>query len=329
MTVNQAFDHFMKDYVNLDSDVVEKARLSRDNLLENVAEFDNKEDFFHLYPDRHIQFGSFARKTKCRELDDIDMMVCISADGATYSSERNWNDIRIIPSNTSDIQQQCKDEYGYLDSRKVLNVFKKKLSHVREYSRSDIKYNQQAVVLNLLSKDWSFDIVPCFFTVKELDGRDYYLIPNGDGHWEKTDPRKDRDTVTETNQGNDGRLLELIRLVKIWNRKSSVVTIPSYVLETLIVSFGQKNMPITLDLKQRFSDALAYLQNAIYCRVEDMKDIQGDLNTLSIQQINSFSSQCEADRQLVQEALDWENSGYITTALQKWRKILGNGFPQE
>lgn len=38
MTVNQAFDHFMKDYVNLDSDVVEKARLSRDNLLENVAE---------------------------------------------------------------------------------------------------------------------------------------------------------------------------------------------------------------------------------------------------------------------------------------------------
>lgn len=82
--------------------------------------------------------------------------------------------------------------------------------------------------------------------------------------------------------------MELIRLVKIWNRKSSVVTIPSYVLETLIVSFGQKNMPITLDLKQRFSDALAYLQNAIYCRVEDMKDIQGDLNTLSIQQINSF-----------------------------------------
>lgn len=37
--------------------------------------------------------------------------------------------------------------------------------------------------------------------MKELDGRDYYLIPNGDGHWEKTDPRKDRDTVTETNQG--------------------------------------------------------------------------------------------------------------------------------
>ena len=38
-TVNNAFAEFMRDIVNLDSDVVSKARTSRDNLLDNIAEF--------------------------------------------------------------------------------------------------------------------------------------------------------------------------------------------------------------------------------------------------------------------------------------------------
>lgn len=35
-TVNNAFVEFMKDIVNLDPDVVCKARTSRDNLLDNI-----------------------------------------------------------------------------------------------------------------------------------------------------------------------------------------------------------------------------------------------------------------------------------------------------
>lgn len=44
-TVNSAFSEFMKDIVNLDPDIVSAARASRDNLLENIAEFDNQTDF--------------------------------------------------------------------------------------------------------------------------------------------------------------------------------------------------------------------------------------------------------------------------------------------
>ena len=39
----------MKDIVNLDPDIVSAARASRDNLLENIAEFDNQTDFFSTY----------------------------------------------------------------------------------------------------------------------------------------------------------------------------------------------------------------------------------------------------------------------------------------
>lgn len=44
-TVNSAFSEFMKDIVNLNPDIVSAARASRDNLLENIAEFDNQTDF--------------------------------------------------------------------------------------------------------------------------------------------------------------------------------------------------------------------------------------------------------------------------------------------
>lgn len=82
MTVNEAFADFIQNTVNLDSEVVKAARKSRDNLLDNISEFSEKDGFFNLYSEFNVQFGSFASKTKCRELDDIDMMIGISADGA-------------------------------------------------------------------------------------------------------------------------------------------------------------------------------------------------------------------------------------------------------
>ena len=55
-TVNTAFSEFMKNIVNLDPDVVSAAGKSRDNLLDNIDEFDNKDDFFDdLYKNFEIE----------------------------------------------------------------------------------------------------------------------------------------------------------------------------------------------------------------------------------------------------------------------------------
>ena len=45
-TVNNAFDEFMKNTVNLDSDKTSMARKSRDNLIDNINEFSGDDDFF-------------------------------------------------------------------------------------------------------------------------------------------------------------------------------------------------------------------------------------------------------------------------------------------
>lgn len=234
-TVNNAFAEFMRDIVNLDPDVVSEARTSRDNLLDNIAEFDDKDGFFDLCDSFNVHFGSFARKTKCCDLDDVDLMIGIAANGATYYSDDPWDEVRITASTTNAAQKDCTREDGTLNSTQVSNKFKKKLESVREYSRSEIRRNGEAIILNLKSKEWSFDIVPCFHTVQESNGRSYYLIPNGNGNWKKTAPDKDKGFVEDytpyfrsqysvgqlTWEGHD--FLDKVREGTVWNRIKEAV----------------------------------------------------------------------------------------------------------
>jgi hypothetical protein len=84
-TVISAFNEFLSDIVNLDSDVSKQARSSRDWLVDQIKALSDKNDEFPaLYSEKDIFYGSFARRTKIRELDDLDMVICLKALGTTY-----------------------------------------------------------------------------------------------------------------------------------------------------------------------------------------------------------------------------------------------------
>ena len=327
-TVNKAFEEFMRDSVNLDPDIVSSARDSRDNLLSNIAEFSEKNGFFKLWKDKNIQFGSFARKTKCRELDDIDLMICISADSATYSSfGRTWDNIVIIPG-VNEAHKECIDDYGYLSSTKVLNRFKKELQNVREYSRSELNRRGEAVVLNLISKDWSFDIVPCFLTSEDSYGKQYYLIPYGNVNWKKTDPAIDRDHIIQTNQSHDGKVLELIRLVKKWNKVKNVKTMPSYLLETMVINYCDSISSLNNYIDLRFRDCLLYIANHILNNVYDLKRIQGNINDLSTDDQYAVKQKAQNDYDKACAASDFEMTQKdMNKSISKWGEIFGSDFP--
>lgn len=326
-TVNNAFDEFMKDIVNLDPEIVSAARVSRDNLLDNIAEFDDKDGFFDLCDSFNVHFGSFARKTKCRELDDIDLMIGIAANGATYNSNDPWDNVKITASTTNSAQKDCTRDDGTLNSTQVSNKFKKKLESVREYSRSEIRRNGEAVILNLKSKDWSFDIVPCFHTVTESDGRAYTLIPNGNGNWKKTAPDKDKEHVTTTNQAKNGRVLELIRLCKKWNKVKNAKTLPSYMLETMIVNFADSQTELSQWIDLRFRDALKYLADHVMNPVYDMKEIQGDINDLDFTDKLTLQQKAQSDCEKACDAGTQESANNQKDAIKKWGEILGSDFP--
>lgn len=68
-TVNNAFAEFMKEKVNLDQEKTKTARSSRDNLIDNIKGFSGDTDFFAVYKDKILRFGSFERRTKIRPID--------------------------------------------------------------------------------------------------------------------------------------------------------------------------------------------------------------------------------------------------------------------
>ncbi|MCM1566682.1 MAG: nucleotidyltransferase [Dehalobacter sp. 4CP] len=328
ITVNSAFSEFMRDIVNLDPNVTTNARQSRDNLLSNIAEFDNIDGFFDLCESFNIHFGSFARHTKCRELNDIDLMVGIAANGATYNSYDNWDNVRITASTTNQAQKDCTRDDKTLNSTQVVNKFKKQLENVREYSRSEVKRSGEAIVLNLRSKDWSFDIIPCFHTVTESDGRAYYLIPNSKGNWKKTDPTIDKEKVTSTNQNKDERVLELIRLFKKWNKVKNATTLPSYLLETLLIDYCQTVSSLSEYIDLRFRDALPYVSQHIYNPIYDMKNIQGDINALSYADRVVISNKALTDYDKACKASYAElTEKDQKKAINLWGEVFGSDFP--
>lgn len=176
ITVNNTFNEFLKNTVNLDPDITSKARKSRDNLISNINNFSGNDDFFKTYNDKTLNYGSFARKTKIRELDDIDIMLCLNADGRTYEA----NSFTIYGLQSDKDNNLCNNYTNELNSTKVINRFISKLKNLNDYKKSEMHKNHEAATLQLKSYTWNFDIVPCFYTTA-----DFYLIPDGYGGWKK------------------------------------------------------------------------------------------------------------------------------------------------
>ena len=84
-TVNEAFNEFLRESINLDYDETQLARNSRNWLLTQIHSFPIKDlSFPRLFPEKDIFFGSFARRTKKRELDDVDIMIALHAERGYY-----------------------------------------------------------------------------------------------------------------------------------------------------------------------------------------------------------------------------------------------------
>ena len=147
-TVDNAFAEFLRDTVNLDADETKTARSSRDWLLdEQINALPNRySDFPLLAPAYHLNYGSFARKTKIRPLNDIDMMIGLHGEGSTYLDYGDRVEITVNPY-AQRLTDLCHDDASLLNSKKVLNKLKAGLSEVPQYKLAVIKYTQQATVL--------------------------------------------------------------------------------------------------------------------------------------------------------------------------------------
>jgi len=328
-TVNAAFDVFLTQYVNLDPDETKLARDSRDWLLSQIHSFPSKDEkFLRLYSEKDISFGSFARRTKKRELDDIDMMIALHAEGSCYNEFTDR--IEIYISDSADrLKELCCDNTNILSSRRVINKFISLLNQVPQYEKAEIKLNMEAATLDLKSYSWTFDLVPCFFTQKNWFNKDYYLIPDGQGHWKKTDPRIDRNRVTEINQLQGGSILNVIRLMKYWNRRPTMPSMSSYLIENMILDFYSTQIYTEtseyVDLE--VPKILQYIKDKVFYPVNDPKEIQGDINKLSYEEQTKISNRAYADYKKALEARELKKQNDHKSSITKWSEIFGSSFP--
>lgn len=327
-TVIAAFNEFLSEHVNLDPTITTQARASRNWLLDQIQVLPSKySDFPVLYPDVDIYYGSFARRTKIRELDDLDMIVGISALGTTYLDYGSTVHL-VVPYGIA-LRDLCHDGTNLLNSRRVINKFVNCLSNVPQYAKSDIKRNGAAAVLNLTSYTWSFDIVPGFFTTPEWDGRTYYIIPDGEGHWMKTDPRIDRERTTAVNQAHDGNVLNVIRSIKYWNRRPTMPTMPSYLLECIILNYYESRTYKAVSFVDlEVGSVLSYLATAILGPIQDPKHIQGDINTLMWDDRATILSRANSDTAKATAARAAENTKDYELSINIWREVFGSSFPK-
>jgi len=323
-TVNAAFNKFHTDIVNLDSGRTRLARSSRDWLINQLNKFPTKIiDFPTLYESMHIKFGSFARNTKIKPLDDIDLFLTFNAAGASCTkSVFSDNTYTIsVPEESKRLRNLCND--NELNSIKVVNKLVASLSEIEHYKYAAIHRRQEATTLELSSYEWKFDIVPAFYTDTE-----FYLIPDGEGKWKATDPRMDQDRVSTINQKHNGRILQIIRTLKYWQKRPTMPTISSYLFETIILNYydhiEETSEYIDLEIKNFFN----HLESAIYASVQDPKGFQGELNTLDNTTKYKISELAKKSYNNAVQAISYETSEQdMQKAINKWGEVFGNDFP--
>lgn len=327
-TVNEAFDVFLKDYVNLEPDETKSARSSRDWLLSQIHSFPSKDGKFpRLCSEKDIFFGSFARRTKKRELDDIDMMIALSAEEGVYHEFTDRIEIYVSDSEYR-LKALCYDNTNILSSRKIINKFISLLNQVPQYEKAEINRDMEAATLNLKSYPWNFDLVPCFFTQKDWLNKDYYLIPDGQGHWKKTDPRIDRQRVTEINQFHDGNVLNVIRLMKYWNKRKTMPSMSSYLIENMILDFySTEYTKASKYVDLEVIKVLLYIHSAIFYQVNDPKGIQGNINKQTYEEQTKISKRAYTDYTKALEARELETKNAHKSSIAMWSNIFGSSFP--
>lgn len=323
-TVNSAFNEFNTYIVNLDSEKTKTARKSRDWLIGQLNSFPSKiADFPRLFEYRHIKFGSFARNTKIRPLDDIDLILTFSANGTTYGEV--WLEdyySLTVPEEQKELRKLCNED-GTLNSIKVVNKIVSSLSSIDHYKSANIHRRQEAATLFLSSYDWNFDIVPAFYTTD-----DFYLIPDGNGNWKKTDPRIDQNNVTIINQKHNGEILQIIRILKYWQKRPTMPTISSYLFETIVLTYFDSKNSIEDYIDLNIRDFWFYLKDAIYNSFPDPKGFQGELNNLDWDTQNKISELANSSYKKACEAITYEVTDKdIKKSINKWKEVFGSNFP--
>ena len=124
-TVWGAFNVFQRDIIDLEPEIVKRARASRDFLSEQLKRLSGGGSGFPRVTEDVLPYGSFARHTKTRTLNDIDLLMIMSGYGTQLVDKLGLSGecrVRLTDYESPMAPFEDSAEIGFVNSTRVLNT---------------------------------------------------------------------------------------------------------------------------------------------------------------------------------------------------------------
>jgi hypothetical protein len=175
-----------------------------------------------------------------------------------------------------------------------------------------------------------YDIVPCFsLSPTQQADRPFYLMPDGQGGWMRTNPRLDA-VIADLLQDDHSKLFrKVVKILKYWNSEQMNGAISSYFIELSIakVFLERTAKPESITILS-YGVALAFwaLQQAV-ARGAQNSWVANAPPVYPGSLLTSQLAVLKSDSDLACAAWEEEKAGKMISAAAKWKHVFGDKFP--
>jgi|GEM_PF-1191188 hypothetical protein len=342
-SVTAALESFIAKEIGIAKGMREQAATSQNALKDFlIAETDDDPTFPRVLQDNGATFlgGSWARHTKTWPLDDIDIYIPLDGLGLSYFEHGIMQPYNVVTDNVLnsnpilDVGRSRWMEGNDVFSVKLIKEFEKVLK--RRYPNTKVKDSEQAVNVQMTYGETEdedglgFDVVPCFYLDPHNENElPFYLIPNGQNDWIRTNPKLDIIIAQELHEKNDKTYRKVVKLVKYWNERRFGTKFSSYYVELAIMRYFRKQntadtyfkaLPRALmaGFEALLEAATAGDQPSWLLKAPDVP--RGDLSDDDIDKIKKAVARCRL-------AFLFEQAGSTDDALKQYAMVFGTLFP--
>ncbi|MEV3938629.1 nucleotidyltransferase [Glycomyces sp. NPDC049804] len=290
-TVKQAFDAF-NDELNLDPKEREEAQERHGEVTEVLAAAG-------LIATTFLQ-GSFARKTMRKPLKDVDMVIVL--------------------------HESCRDEWFGAGKGGPAAAMAAIEAAIRE-KWADTEFDAEkappkALQVTFADCRFTFDLVPAF---EDLDGTEVFIGNRKTDEWEWSNTRALRNLITERNLDTKGVFVRQVRMAKTFKDNNAAI---SGISSLAIESFCYKAVTRKTSHAEALADTFEHAAAAVLQPVYDPTGVDELSTDWTDNDRRTYAAAFSAAATQAREAIDLAGDDEHGTAIDIWRAVLGDPFPQ-